>query len=480
MKKAFSYLVFALLICRAVSAAPPNIVFILVDDLAWADLGCYGHAWHRTPNIDRLSETGVRFTNAYASAPICSASRASILTGKTTARLGFEFVTKNEPGIQQVDTITQLTAPPLTLNLALEEETIAERIAALGYETAFFGKWHLNQHHRRYLGWSPKFGPAQQGFEVAEEDFGAHPYAWGKSPPQAVDQSGKFVEDSMVKRVCRYIGQPHERPYFVMASSFYVHTPVKSPYRWLLKQYAETIPADAPNRQKRIAYAAFLETLDHHVGQIVKAVEATEEADNTLIVFFSDNGGHPAYTANAPLRGSKWNLYEGGIRAPLIARWAKKTKANSRCDVPVIGYDLTPTFINAAGGTATQADGRAIDLANVDSLALEPRNLLWHFPYYHPETGYASALPAIGIDDFAVSQTRPQSALRRGKYKLLWFAEDKHVELYDLQADLSEQVDLSRQLPEKTSELRKELMRTLQQQQARMATPRLQTSNPNR
>lgn len=450
----------------------PNIVFILADDLAWSDLGCYGHSWHRTPNIDQLAQRGTRFTSAYASAPICSASRASLLTGKTTASLGFEFVTKGAPGRQKVDAPTVLIAPPLTLNLPLSERTIAERLSDLGYETAFFGKWHLNQHHGRYLGWSPTHGPKQQGFQVAEEDFGAHPYSWGRKPPADVVKAGDFVDDSMVDRVCRYIRQPHDRPYFVMASSFYVHTPVRTPLKWLTDHYEKTIPADAKNRANRVKYAAFLETLDHHVGQILQSIEASGQSDETLVVFFSDNGGHPEYTANAPLRGSKWNLYEGGIRVPMIVRWPGHVEPGSENDSPTAGYDLLSTFVKAADGDIEDVDGQAITLSADSDPADDQRDLIWHFPYYHPESGYGKAKTTIGVDDFAVSKTKPQSAIRRGNYKLIWFAEENHAELYDLSRDLSEQIDLSEVAPAKAAELTKALHQYLQEHHARMATPR--------
>lgn len=478
--KYFQSLTFLLTLLTAIGSsdfvfaetARPNIVFILADDLAWSDLGCYGHAWHRTPNIDRLAEGGTRFTNAYASAPICSASRASLLTGKTTASLGFEFVTKNAPGSQNIDAPTALVAPPLTLNLALAERTIAERLTDLGYETAFFGKWHLNQHYERYLGWSPTHGPKQQGFQVAEEDFGAHPYSWGRTPPATVDDEGSFVDDSMVERVCRYVRQPHERPYFVMASSFYVHTPVRTPYQWLTDHYEKVIPTDAQNRANRVKYAAFLETLDHHVGQILNAIDASDAADDTLVVFFSDNGGHPEYTANAPLRGSKWNLYEGGIRVPLIVRWPGRVESGAESNSPVVGYDLPSTFVHAAGGSIDAVEGKAIPLRADAVLPKQTRDLIWHFPYYHPESGYGEAKPTIGVDDFAVSKTKPQSAIRRGDYKLIWFAEDDRVELYNLSEDRSEQTNLSEIQPKKSAELKAALHRYLKDHHARMAKPR--------
>lgn len=468
----------AVFCCLVASSSPfavaddedsPNILFILADDLAWSDLGCYGHPWHDTPHLDQLASEGARFTQAYSPAPICSASRASILTGKTPARLQFEFVTKNEPGRQKIDFPTPMSAPPLTLNLPLKERTIAECLKDEGYQTAFFGKWHVSSHHERYLGWSPTHGPVKQGFEIAEEDYGAHPYDWKRSPIETITEVGKFASDSMVQRVADFLRQEHDRPYFAMASSFYVHTPVRTPCQWLREKYDARVPSDSKKRKNRIEYAAFLETFDHHVGQILDSLEESGQADRTIVVFCSDNGGHPEYTANAPLRGSKWNLYEGGIRVPMIVRWPDVVQPQTEIERPVIGYDLLPTMVDWAGGNPPKCDGESFadSLRGKSSATGEPRSLIWHFPYYHPEKGFAKAPDSIGIDDFATSRTRPQSAIRRGRYKLLQFAEDNRVELYDLSSDIGEQKDLSTQQAELTSQLRRELQRTLQQHNAR-------------
>jgi uncharacterized sulfatase len=456
--------------CNAEPATTPNILFILADDLGWSDLSCHGHPWHKTPNIDRLAASGMRFTDGYAPAPICSASRASLLTGKTTARLGFEFVTKDRPGDQKVEGETLLKAPPITLNLPLKETTIAEQLSDLGYQTAFFGKWHLNQHHAGYLGWSPTHGPTNQGFQVAVEDFGAHPYSWKRQPQDDITRVGVYASDSMINRVCEYVSTDHDQPFFAMASSFYVHTPVKTPCNWLVDQYDEIIPEGIKNREKRVSYAVFLQTLDHHVGQILEALEKSGQRNDTLVVFMSDNGGHPAYAANAPLRGSKWNLYEGGIRVPLMASWPGHIAASSTCDVPVIGYDLMPTFVEIAGGDAKDVDGVSLRGLLAGESRLEERNLIWHFPYYHPERGYSSAKETIGVNDFAISKTRPQSALRCGKHKLLWFAEDQRVELYNLESDITEQTNLADTAPETAQRLKSELRLALKRMNARMAT----------
>ena len=447
----------------------PNIVFILADDLAWSDLGCYGHRWHDTPHMDALAENGMRFTQGYAPAPICSASRASILTGKTTARLHFEFVTKNEAGFQKIDGDVPLKTPPFTLNLPLAENTIPERLSALGYETGFFGKWHLNAHHQRYLGWSPTHGPPTQGFQTAQEDFGSHPYSWGKKQPAAIRTVGEFPHDSMIERSIAWMKQKREQPFFLLTSLFHVHTPVRTRCEWLVEKYDAKIPQQVPKRKQRVTYAAFVEELDHHVGQILSAIREAGLEQDTLVVFTSDNGGHPEYTGNAPLRGSKWNLYEGGVRVPLMIRWPGRIDAGALCNQPAIGYDLLPTLVEVAGGDAPKGiEGKSLVDLFADPSREFDRELVWHFPYYHPERGYRKAQGAIGIDDFAVSKTHPQSAIRVGRFKLLHDYETERTELYDLNDDLGEQQDLSAEHPEHTARLRARLDQRLRDVDARL------------
>ncbi|MDF1738327.1 MAG: sulfatase [Verrucomicrobiales bacterium] len=439
----------------------PNILFILADDLSWSDLGCYGNPWFETPNLDKLATQGARFTQAYSAAPICSASRASILTGKTPAQLGFEFVTKPEPGFQTVN--APLRTPRFTLNLPLEETTIAEALNETGYETAFFGKWHLNQHYQRYLGWSPTHGPKAQGFQTAEEDFGSHPYSyWNQKEKRSfLDlKEGEFVEDGLTEHAIGFLKQDHKKPFFLMVSHFYVHDPIHTRVKWLHDHYLDMIPADHPRREILAHYGAMVTSLDHYVGQLLDALNEAGLADSTYVTFTSDNGGHPNYAGNAPLRGSKWNLYEGGIRVPMLVRWPHKIEGGSVSDEPVSGVELFATFQSLA------ETGQRPDLSGGDHY--------WHFPYYHPEKKFKAAPVEIGINDGVTSQTRPHSAIRRGNWKLVQFYENRNVELYDLAADPYEHSDLSESNPTKTSELRDALNNHLEK-----AGARLPTKNPD-
>ena len=448
----------------------PNILLIFADDLGWSDLGCYGSQRFQTPNLDRLASQGMRFTQAYAAAPICSASRASLLTGNSTARNRFEFVVKNAPGRQNVP--APLLAPPFTIDLSLDSVTIPEVLSDRGYQTGFYGKWHLNAHHKRYLGWSPTHGPTVQGFNSATEDFGSHPYSYwknGKSARSFLDlPNGEFPDDSMTRRAIRFLEQVNDEPFFLMVSHFFVHDPNHTRVRWLYERYYEALP-ESPRREKLAHYGAMVTTLDHHVGELLAALEETGKADSTLVVFTSDNGGHPNYAGNAPLRGSKWNLYEGGIRVPFIVRWPGVAKSHSICDVPVWSPDLFPTFAELTGAdSSTAKDGRSLAplLRNQDKQPAE-RNMVWHFPYYHPETRYAERIDRIGIDDGETSKTKPHSAIRAGNWKLIHFYENDADELYDLSRDPSEAKNLASARPDHAETLRNQLLTYLKDANAR-------------
>lgn len=451
------------------AAGKPNIVFILADDLGWRDLACYGSAWHETPNLDRLAREGMRFTTAYASAPICSASRASILTGKSPARLNFEFVTK-EPGVPVES--RGLSTPPYPLNLPLEETTLAEVLGPAGYRTGFFGKWHVSQHNGYYLGWSTTHGPLQQGFAEGDSDFGSHSYSY-KENKQIAGQplpAGEFPADSLTDRAVGFIRAKSDQPFFLYLSQYYVHTPIRARTAWLTEKYKARLPGDAD--PDRAVYAGMVETLDHLVGRVLQALDEAGVADNTLVIFASDNGGHPEYSANGPLRGSKWNVYEGGLRVPFIVRWPGQVAPGTVCDTPIIGSDLMPTLSAIGGATlpaAVPQDGVDIrPLLRGGKEVARTQPMVWHFPYYHPEGKFEEAKPTIGINDFKTSQTRPQSAIRVGDYTLIHFYEGDRDELYHLADDLGEQRDLSAEKPKKTKKLRAQLDAYLKEAGARL------------
>lgn len=459
-----------LLAATSLPALPPNILLILADDLGWSDLACYGHRHHQTPHLDRLAREGMRFTQAYAPAPICSASRAAILTGKTPARLHFEFVTKDKPGSQDLG--QPLQAPPYPTNLPLEEVTTAELLTQAGYCTAYLGKWHLNIHHGGYLGWSPTHGPLQQGFAEGDADFGGHPYAYFKDGDRSdlKLREGEFPPDSLTDKVIAFLQRKHTQPFFLQWSHYYVHDPIHTRIRWLFEKYRRSLPAGVSD--ERVTYAAMVATLDHEIGRVLDVLDATGHARNTLIVFTSDNGGHPGYTGSAPHRGSKWNLYEGGIRVPFLARWPGQIRAGAVGDQPVHGCDLLPTFGELAGAKTPPVDGFSIaPLLRDPARKLPQRALVWHFPFYHPERGFNKAPARIGINDFATSQTRPHSAIRLGSHKLLHFDEDNRDELYELATDPGETTNLAQSQPELARQLRTRLLNELKTRGARFALP---------
>jgi len=461
-------------------AQPPNIVHLLIDDLGYADLGCYGGPLAETPNLDRFAAQGVRFTSAYCPSPICSPSRAAFLTGRSPARLHFETVTTNaDRYLDWGDALNEqykqypLVPPPHTLDLPLAERTVAEVLADAGYVTGMTGKWHIAAHRdNEYLAWSTTHGPARQGFQWTGETFGAHPYGYrhtrGLNKYQPHDL-GEFPADELTRQAIAFIRQPRDRPFFLYLPHYYVHDPIDVPAKWAVDKYRAKAPPGTS--EKRIKYAAFIEQMDHYVGQFLDALDEAGLSESTLVVITSDNGGHPEFAWNRPLRGSKWNLYEGGTRVPLLVRWPGRIEPGTTCDVPVIGMDFLPTYQQLAG--ARQDEGVALDgrsilplLLGESDAALTGRTLTWHFPYYHSRPKTNPANP-IGIEDEYISLTRPMSSIRRGDDKLVYFHEDGRVELYDLSRDIAEQHDRSAAEPALAAELRDALLRELKAANAR-------------
>jgi uncharacterized sulfatase len=441
--------------CVSIKQKQPNILILYADDLGWSDIGCYGSVKNETPNLDKLAAEGLRFTNAYAAAPICSASRASIMTGKSPARLHFEFVATEGKTVDK-----PLLPPNRTLELPIEETTLGEISKLAGYRTAYFGKWHIAKHNGEYLKWSKTHGPLQQGFDVGSDNYGSHPYN-DKNKKMVNLPEGTYPVDSLVMEAVDFLKmqQNQKKPFLMFFSSYYVHAPVIPNNLWLIEKYKKQMPDATENE---IKYAAFVETMDYYYGLLLKALKNFGLEENTLVIFTSDNGGHPAFTDNTPLHGNKWNLYEGGIREPFIVRCPYKLMQNGSNSIPVIQYDILPTLCDLMGVDVPEnVDGESfLPLLEGKRSQFNRKFIYWHFPYYHPPISYEG--------------TKPCSAIREGKYKLIYFYEDQSLELYDLDSDMEEKNDLSVQIPKLADSLKNLLFKQLYEVDARFAI-----SNPN-
>jgi arylsulfatase A len=380
---------------------PPNIIFILADDLGVNDLGVYGRRDHRTPNLDRLAAEGLRFTAAYVASPICSPSRAALMTARAPARL---HLTTFLPG--RADATSQkLLHPPIRQQLPLEETTIAERLRSAGYATAAIGKWHLG---------GERFGPREQGFDVY------HP---GQATTKPSETEGGKGEYDLTREAQRFIDANRDRPFFL----YLPHNNPHIPYSAQQKFVDANRDAFEPN------YAATVQTLDDAVGRLLLHLDATGLRDRTIVVFTSDNGGlhmpegrHPRVTHNTPFRAGKGYLYEGGLRVPLIVSGPGLAKGRV-IHTPFLNTDWMPTLLELAGAPPARAiDGisQARVLISVRSSS-GSRPLHWHIPHY---TNQGS---------------RPAGAVRDGRWKLVEHYDDGKVELFDLDADPGETRDLS-------------------------------------
>lgn len=433
----------------------PNIVFILVDDLGWADLGYNGSLYHETPNIDKLASEGMVFTDAYAACPVCSPSRAAIMSGKYPARLNLtDYIPGNRHWGPHKD--QKLASYPFKLQLDLEEYTIAEALKSAGYKTMFAGKWHAGEEEKYY----PQF----QGFDInIGGNKTGHPAGGYFSPyknPQLTDgYEGEYLTDRLADELINFMKQNKENPFFAYLSFYTVHLPMQGkPEK--VKKYQDKLASmnysgEAfskegktwyKNHQNRPHYAAMVESMDENVGRVLQSLKELGIDKNTIVVFTSDNGGMSTSnqtgnipTSNWPLRAGKGYLYEGGIREPLIISWPGKVKAGSVCSTPVTGTDYYPTLLDLAGLDllpAQHQDGISLKPL-LEEKIMEERPVFWHYPHYSGGLG-----------------GRPSGAVRLGGYKLIEFYEDMHVELYDVKNDISEENDLSEKYPDKTKELK--------------------------
>ena len=460
-------IVMVLLAAAAPSRAadkPLNFVFFLVDDLGYMDVSPNNpKTFYDTPNIEKLAKSGMRFTSGYAACCVCSPTRASIMTGKYPARM---HTTDYFCGKRAA----KLLPPDYQCRMALEEETIAETLKKQGYSTFFAGKWHLGPQG---------FWPENQGFDInmggidRGGPYGGKKYFSPYGNPRLTDgPDGEHLPARLGMETAKFIEANKDKPFLAYLSFYSVHTPLIGRPD-LIKKYEERA-AKLPQREKwgkeherdvRLVqdlpvYAAMVEAMDSAVGTVLDKLDELGLADNTVVIFFSDNGGlstsegYP--TSNVPLRAGKgWN-YEGGIREPLLIRAPGLTKPGSTCDVPVISTDFNPT-IRALAGAPMDAKQHMDGISLVPLLkggkALDREAIYWHYPHYGNQGG------------------SPSGVIRSGKYKLIEFYEDDSIELYDLEDDLSETKDLSKEKPDLAAKLLGKLKAWRQDVKAQMPTP---------
>jgi len=413
----------------------PNVVFIFIDDMGWKDVGFMGSRYYETPNIDRLAGQGVVFTSAYANGPNCAPSRACLMSGQYTPRHGVYTVGNSERGKASLRKLIPI-ANTTTLNPKVV--TVAEALKSAGYVTASIGKWHLGR--------GAETGPEGQGFDVNIAGNRAGMTRRHFSPynlENLVDgPEGEYLTDRLTDEALEFIEANRNKPFFLYLSHYAVHTPIQAKEA-MIEKYRNKEPDGG---QKNPVFAAMVESVDECVGRILKRLDELALRDDTVVFFFSDNGGVFGITSMEPLRGGKGTLYEGGIREPMIVRWPGKVKGGSVCDVPVIGTDFYPTMLEMAG--ASKPAGHILDGESIVPLlrgkgTLKRDAIFWHFPaYLQRNYGWKETW-----------RTTPAGAVRQGDWKLIEYFEDGRLELYNLKDDIGEQNNLARKMPEKAGQL---------------------------
>lgn len=453
-------------------ARQPNVVFFLADDLGQRDLGAYGSTFYETPNLDRMAKEGAKFTDAYAACPVCSPTRAAILTGQWPQRTGItDYIgAPSKPG--QWKSNTKLLPAPYTDRLALDTPTLAKALKAAGYATFFAGKWHLGPE-----GWWPE----NQGFDInmggvdKGGPYGGKRYFSPYGNARLTDgPDGEHLTDRLATETVKFIEANKDKPFFAYYPFYDVHTPLiaredlrkkyekKRASLGLSDKWGREGERDLRLTQDYAVYAAMVEAMDLAVGKVLAKLDDLGLRENTIVIFTSDNGGLSTSegwpTSNVPLRAGKGWIYEGGIREPLIVRWPAVVKAGSIITTPVSSPDFFPTLLEAA--SAKPQPGQTLDGTSLLPLfnggSLPERPLFWHYPHYGNQGG------------------APGSAVRRGDWKLIEWAEDNRTELFNLAQDLGEQTNLAEKEPQRVAALRAELAAWQKQVGAKFPSP-----NPN-
>ena len=451
MYKTWIVLVLVVLVnCRPVDAADqPNIILIMADDLGWKDVGYLGAEFFETPHIDRLASQGMIFTAAYSGGPNCTPTRASLMSGTYTPRHQIyapRGKSKGNPAYMRLlvptrsprdESLEKKAGEQFPIATALDPGFVCmpEVLGPAGYRTARFGKWSL--------------GEDTQGFDLSSAD--------GKGGP-----GGRFfgdidVAERLTDRALTFITENREGPFFLYLAHWDVHAPHRAREDIVQRYQAKfaKLPEDR-RRNFNPVYAAMIEALDTSVGRVVAKVEELGIAENTLIVFTSDNGGDPEVSQLDPLRGEKGSLFEAGVRVPTCMRWSGTIKPNTICDTPITSVDFLPTFAKLAGArlpTTQPVDG--VDISPVLlGKEITERSIFWHFPLYLPGKGLTIDVP--GGKKFSW-RGFPSTSMRRGDWKMIEFHEDDSIALYNLKDDPGEQDNLAASMPNRVKRLRAEL-----------------------
>ncbi len=436
------------------AAEKPNIIFIFIDDLGWKDIGCYGNDVTETPRIDQLAKEGMRFTDFYASGAVCSPTRCAVQSGQNQARIG---ITAHIPGHWRP--FERVITPLTTMALPLDTITVAETLKQSGYSTGYVGKWHL--------GSGPEFAPDKQGYDYTAEINGAHlPTKFRVRGTETRQPEKDQFRTEFEGQLCAdFIRNNKDKPFFLFLSPFTVHIPLAAE-SGLVEKYQKKnkeMGRELPNP----IYSAMIEQCDDMVGEIVDAVEKEGLSEKTMIIFTSDNGGlYRRYdyqphadddvATQAPLKGEKGSLHEGGIRVPMIVKYPPLVKAGTTCPEPTISHDFYPTFVDLAGGKLPETqtiDGFSLKPLLADGSAkLERAALHWHYPHYHHD--------------------RPASAIRERDWKMIEYLDGTgDVEIYHLAQDIGESKNLLEERKGKIADLKKKLNSWRHRVSARMPIP---------
>jgi len=457
-------------LCAADPVQRPNFVFILIDDMGYMDMTPNNpNSFYETPNLDRLAASGMRFTNAYAASPVCSPTRYSLMTGRYPTRVG----STNFFGGNRAE---RFRPAEVNETLALEEVTVAEGLKSVGYKTAFVGKWHL--------GSTEEYWPEHQGFDINLAGHRAGAPSGGyfsphRNPRLSDGPEGEYLTDRLAEESRKVLSEMAGSPFLLYFSMYGVHTPLQAPAE-LIRKYERKARSLTPQEefaeeeqvwrttkprltrvvQNHPVYAAMIETMDNAVGTVLDELDRLGIAEQTVVCFFSDNGGlstaEGSPTSNLPLRGGKGWVYEGGIREPFLVRSPGVTPPGSVCNVPVCSIDLLPTFLDLAGAPLPQ--GRDIDGVSLRPLLegkpIAERSLYWHYPHYSNQGGF------------------PGGAIRQGNFKLIERYEGGGVQLFDLSQDPGERNDLAKSDTARVKEMRKDLHAWYQTVNAQFLRPR--------